>query len=116
VIILREKIKQKLDTVHLTREDFNMICKDRMDFGFDSIYFRYAEAIMELSFFKDMEAKKAGRDFNRKAWADGKLMHFYNCLEQLTHAHEKEEIKDNERIKEAFQEFAKIANEVTGGF
>ena len=117
MIILKEKIKQKLDTVYLTREDFNMICKDRMDFGFDSIYFRYAEAIIELSFFKDMEAKKTGRDFDRKVWVEGKLMHFYNCLEQLTHAHEKEEaIKYNERMKEAFQEFAKTANEITGGF
>jgi DNA polymerase III alpha subunit (gram-positive type) len=60
---------------------------------------------------------ETGRDFDRNVWVDGKLMHFYNCLEQLTHAHEKEEaIKYNERMKEAFQEFAKTANEITGGF
>lgn len=117
VIILREKIKQKLGTVHLTSEDFNMICKDRMDFGFDSIYFRYAEAIQELSFFKEMEERRNGKDFNREAWAHGKLMHFYNALEQLTRAHEEEYVDkiDIESAKKVFQEFAKIANDTTGG-
>ena len=65
-----------------------MILKDRLDFGFDSIYFRYAEAVIELSFLKDMEARRNGKDFNREVWAQGKLSHFYNTLEQLTHAHE----------------------------
>ena len=89
-----KKIKDmydKLNIVTINRDDYNTLYKDRMDFGFDSIYFRYAEAIIELSFFKDMEAKRMGRDFDRKFWVDGKLMHFYNCLEQWTHAHEKEE-------------------------
>ena len=106
--------------VDIRRKDLDEVLKDRLDFGFDSIYFRYAEAIIELSFFKDMEARRMGRDFDRKFWVDNKLMHFYNCLEQLTHAHEnKEEIvykfKNNEYIK-VFQEFAKTAQEVTGGF
>ena len=98
--------------------DIDEILKDRLDFGFDSIYFRYAEAIMELSFLKDVEAKRSGRDFNREMWAQGKLMHFYNTLEQLTHAHEKKYADkiDVENAKAVFQEFAKIANDTTGGF
>jgi hypothetical protein len=65
-----------------------MLIKDRLDFGFDSIYFRYAEIVDELSWFKLAEAKKEGRHFDRKTFCDTKKMHFYNCLEQLLHAHE----------------------------
>ena len=99
------------------KDEFKRIAKDRLDFGFDSIYFRYAEAIIELSFFKDMEAKRNGRDFNREVWAQGKLMHFYNTLEQLIHAHEEEYVDktDIENAKKVFQDFAKIANDITGG-
>ena len=119
----KENIKRKLDTIQLTREDFDQICKDRLDFGFDSIYFRYAEAIQELSFFKDMEAKRQGRDFDRKFWVDGKLMHFYLCLEQLTHAHptpgETKDISTSKlKAEEACKLFRKLAEttqEATGG-
>ena len=85
-------MKDKLDIVTLSREDFNTICKDRLDFGFDSIYFRYSEAIEELSWFKEMEAKRDGRSFDRKSWCNTRRQHFYMCLEQLLHAHESEDI------------------------
>ena len=108
----------KLNVITINRDNYNMVLKDRLDFGFDSVYFRYAEAIMELSFLKDIEARRSGRDFSREAWAQGKLMHFYNALEQLTHAHEEEYVDkiDIENAKKVFQEFAKIANDTTGGF
>ena len=113
-----KKIKEILDTINMPRDIYNTIMIDRLDFGFDSIYFRYAEAIIELSFFKDMEAKRNGRDFNREVWVQGKLMHFYHTLEQLTHAPEEEYADkiDIENAKKVFQEFAKIANDTTGGF
>lgn len=89
-----KSLKDKLDIVTLSREDFNTICKDRLDFGFDSIYFRYSEAIEELSWFKEAEARRNGNvSFNRKNWCDTRRQHFYMCLEQLTHAHEQEDIK-----------------------
>ena len=88
-----KNLKDKLDIVTLSREDFNTICKDRLDFGFDSIYFRYSEAIEELSWFKEAEARRNGNmNFNRKNWCDTRRQHFYMCLEQLTHAHEQEEM------------------------
>jgi hypothetical protein len=86
------KIKDKLDVVTVSHEDFNTLCKDRLDFGFDSIYFRYSEAIEELSWFKEQEAHRKGRDFNRKSWSESKRQHFYMCLEQLLHAHEPEDM------------------------
>lgn len=83
-----KKIKNKLDAITLSREDFEQLCKDRLDFGFDSIYFRYSEAIEELSFFKEAEAHRRGEHFDRKKFCNSKKQHFYQCLEQLLHAHE----------------------------
>ena len=89
-----KRMKDKLDVVTLSREDFNAICKDRLDFGFDSIYFRYSEAIEELSWFKEAEARRNGNmNFNRKNWCDTRRQHFYMCLEQFTHAHEQEDVE-----------------------
>ena len=87
-----KRMKDKLDLVSIHRGDYNMILKDRLDFGFDSIYFRYSEAIEELSWFKEREALKNGRDFDRRRWCDTKRQHFYGALEQLLHAHERSDI------------------------
>lgn len=88
-----KKIIEKLDIVSLSREDFNQIVKDRLDFGFDSIYFRYSEVIEELSWYKEIDAKRNGINFDRKSWCETKRMHFYHCLEQLMHAHKPEDTK-----------------------
>jgi hypothetical protein len=72
----------------MTNEDYKTLVKDRTDFGFDSIYFRYSEAIEELSWFKEMEARKHGQmNFNREQWSKLKKDHFYTALEQFTGAH-----------------------------
>jgi hypothetical protein len=77
--VLDGALKQKLTQIE----------KDRLDFGFDSIYFRYAEVVDELGWMKLKEERQNGNlNFDRKRWADGKKMHFYNCLEQLLRAHE----------------------------
>ena len=68
-------------------KELDQIKKDRLDFGFDSIYFRYSEVVEELSWYKEIEARRQNEHFNRKAWCDSKRMHFYKCLEQLVHAH-----------------------------
>lgn len=88
-----KRIKEKLDVVRISREDYNTLVKDRLDFGFDSIYFRYSEAIEELSYYKEKEAYKECTHFDRKHWANGCKMHFYNALEQLLQAHVQEEKK-----------------------
>ena len=76
----------------MSKEEFNKLTKDRLDFGFDSIYFRYSEAIEELSFYKEKEARREGRDFDRKHFCSTRKMHFYGCLEQLLRAHEPEDM------------------------
>ena len=83
-----KSIRDKLDVVTLSREDFNTICKDRLDFGFDSIYFRYAEVCDELAVYK---AKLHGSDpIKERNYMNGRKLHFYEALEQLLMAHEKE--------------------------
>lgn len=85
-----KRIKEKLDVIRISTKDYNTLLKDRLDFGFDSIYFRYSEVIDELSYYKEREAHKEGAYFNRKQWADGRKMHFYGALEQLLQAHKEE--------------------------
>ena len=77
----------------IEKKELERLCKDRLDFGFDSIYFRYSEAIEELSWFKEQEAHRKGSHFNRKHFCDNKKMHFYGCLEQLLQAHKLEDNK-----------------------
>lgn len=84
-----KKIKEKLNRTYIDTDVLNEIIKDRLDFGFDSIYFRYSEAVEELSWFKLQEANKKGDyNFDRKAFCNARRQHFYNCLEQLLRAHE----------------------------
>jgi len=85
-----KRIKDNLDKVIVSREELNQLAKDRLDFGFDSIYFRYSEAIEELSYYKEQEARRMGEHFDRKRFCDSRKMHFYGCLEQLLQAHKQE--------------------------
>ena len=87
-----KKIKENLDVVNISRDTLNEVLKDRLDFGFDSIYFRYAEVCDELAAYKAMYDRSRGpvehhRDMNHRK------MHFYEALEQLVHAHEEERKK-----------------------
>ena len=65
---------------------FERIAKDRLDFGFDSIYFRYAELCDELAMYKVMYEHELPS--NAKKAMNGRKMHFYDTLEQLLRAHE----------------------------
>lgn len=80
-------LKEKMNRTWIDRDLLDQILKDRLDFGFDSLYFRYENAIDELARYKEIEANQTHQHFNAKAWADAKKMHFYNVLEQLVHAH-----------------------------
>jgi hypothetical protein len=84
-----KNIKERLDVVTVSREDLNTLAKDRLDFGFDSIYFRYSEAIDELAAYMSkvdhIDPIEARRRLSHRK------MHFYNALEQLVHAHEEED-------------------------
>lgn len=79
----------KLNTVTLSRDNYNMILTDRLDFGFDSLYFRYAELCDELAAYK--AAYNHTNPVDERKYMNGRKMHFYDALEQLLHAHDKGE-------------------------
>ena len=86
-----QRLKEKLERreVCVDRKELDRVLKDRLDFGFDSIYFRYAEAIDELAAYKAI-VERIDPIQARKQLSHRK-QHFYMALEQLVHAHDQEE-------------------------
>ena len=76
-------------TVRVEREEPSQIEKDRLDFGFDSIYFRYAELCDELATYKAWINRT--NPIDERNHMDGRKRHFYEALEQLVHAHDNQE-------------------------
>ena len=73
------------DKAILSEEEYNALTKDRLDFGFDSIYFRYAEICDELAMYKSLLNKTTAiEESKHMSW---RKRHFYETLEQLVHAH-----------------------------
>ena len=82
-----KRIKDKLERkeVVVDRKELDKVVKDRLDFGFDSIYFRYAEVCDELAAYK--ARAKGSCPITERAHMDCRKMHFYQALEQLVQAH-----------------------------
>lgn len=85
--------EEKLNVTIVDKDELKQLCKDRLDFGFDSIYFRYASTVDELAQYKMLDS--SNRHYKDKEywdeWANNHKGHFYTVLEQLTHAHDKED-------------------------
>ena len=79
----------KMNVMVISKDDYEKIIKDRIDFGFDSIYFRYAELCDEIAMYKAIFNHTD--PIQERKNMDGKKMHFYKTLEQLIHAHDKGE-------------------------
>lgn len=86
----KEELKNKLNNVYVNRDGLNTVIKDRLDFGFDSIYFRYSEICDELAMYKSIVNHTNPLDEKKRL--SGYKEHFYITLEQLIRAHEKEEV------------------------
>lgn len=84
-----KKIKEILDTSIVSNDTLNQLIKDRIDFGFDSIYFRYAEVCDELAMYKAIVEHT--NPIQEKKNMFHQKMHFYEALEQLLQAHEEKE-------------------------
>lgn len=80
-----KKIKETLDTSIISNDTLNQLIKDRIDFGFDSIYFRYAEVCDELAMYKAVVERTS--PIQEKKNMFHQKMHFYEALEQLLQAH-----------------------------
>lgn len=84
-----KRIKEKLDVAHVSKTELDTLLKDGLDFGFDSIYFRYAEVCDELAMYK---AKYNNTNpIEERKQMNNRKMHFYEALEQLLQAHKEEE-------------------------
>lgn len=88
-----QKMVERLNKVYVDRDELNRVCKDRLDFGFDSIYFRYAEALDELAAYKAMVERTDPIQVRKQL--SHRKHHFYMTLEQLVHAHDQEEDKND---------------------
>lgn len=78
-------IKKILDVSTIPNDTLNQLIKDRLDFGFDSIYFRYAEVCDELAIYKSVVERISPIEAKKNMFH--KKMHFYEALEQLLQAH-----------------------------
>ena len=85
-----KKIKEALNKMYVDKDAYYKLCKDRWDFGFDSIYFRYAIIRDELAYYKAAYERNIGSYEKERQRAECDKMHFYKALEQLTLAHEGE--------------------------
>lgn len=84
-----KQLKTASNAVAVEKNELEILLKDRLDFGFDSIYFRYAALCDELA---DYKAYVNHTDvFTERKHMNHMKMHFYNALEQFVHAHDQEE-------------------------
>ena len=86
-----KRIKDILERAEVVvdRKELDKIVKDRLDFGFDSIYFRYAEVCDELAAYQSVVDHVPAHEARKRM--NGRKMHFYQALEQLVHAHPERE-------------------------
>lgn len=86
-----KRIKEKLERkeVVVDHKELDKVVKDRLDFGFDSIYFRYAEVCDELAAYQSVVDHVPAHEARKRM--NGRKMHFYQALEQLVQAHPERE-------------------------
>lgn len=86
-----KRIKEILERAEVVvdRKELDKVIKDRLDFGFDSIYFRYAEVCDELAAYQSVVDHVPAHEARKRM--NGRKMHFYQALEQLLHAHKQED-------------------------
>lgn len=86
-----KRIKEILERAEVVvdRKELDKVIKDRLDFGFDSIYFRYAEVCDELAAYQSVVDHVPAHEARKRM--NGRKMHFYQALEQLVHAHPERE-------------------------
>lgn len=75
---------EEVNKVIVNKDELNKVLTERKDFGFDSLYFRYASAIDEIVSLKNKP--NANRDWTH--WGEGRKKRFWEILEQLLEVHE----------------------------
>lgn len=75
------------DVTVINKDQLNKLLLERLNFAFDSLYFRYATVVDELARYKEEESRRDGSCRKMKSWADNQKMHFYKTLEEILEAH-----------------------------
>lgn len=83
-------IKEKLNVTTVNNDIWNRILSERLNYAFDSLYFKFALAIKELGEYKQREAVANNEEFHRKKWVSVQLMNFHQTLEELSEGYKKE--------------------------
>ena len=87
----KEKVLEKLNNVTIIDNDlWNKILSERLNYAFDSLYFRFALAIKELGWYIQKEAITNNEKFDRKKWECTQLKSFNYILEELSENYKKE--------------------------
>ena len=86
----KEKILEKLNVTTVNNDIWNRILSERLNYAFDSLYFRFALAIKELGEYKQKEAVANNEKFLRKKWESAQMMNFHQTLEKLSENYKKE--------------------------
>lgn len=84
----KQKIVDTLDSTRISNITLNQLIQDRNDFGFDSIYCRYAEVCDELAAYQSVVDHVPAHEARKRM--NSRKAHFYMALEQFVHAHPKE--------------------------
>lgn len=85
-----KEIKEKLDTVRVSREDLNKLCEDRLAYIYDSLCFRYIIAREKAALYEFEEARKAGKTHDKGYYLDlakRDAMRFTEILNDLIGEH-----------------------------
>ena len=85
-----KKILEKLNVTTVNNDIWNRILSERLNYAFDSLYFRFALAIKELGEYKQKEAVANNEKFLRKKWESAQMMNFHQTLEKLSENYKKE--------------------------
>ena len=62
-----EALREENPNVTISKEEHQKLITERLAFGFDSIYFRYAAVVDELAHYKTKDPANMGKDFS--SWA-----------------------------------------------
>lgn len=58
-----ETLREEDPNITISKEEHQKLVTERLAFGFDSIYFRYAAVVDELARYKAKDPANAGKDF-----------------------------------------------------
>ena len=86
-----EKIKDKLDIIHISRDDFNKLCEDRVAYIYDSLCLRYQIAREKAALWDAYQEHLAGHYSKDKSYqmdlARRDEMRFFEILNDLIGEH-----------------------------